>query len=103
TLQPIENILPEIRLVIVDEYRCGDVHRRNEHHAVDDVGLRAALLDVVGDVDDLLAALRVEGEIVRVRLHEESRGRAAEGGWGTAPPVCFSTKPSSGYARKRCQ
>src|SRR5437773_6455228 len=33
-LQPIENVLPEAGLVIVDEHGGGDVHRGDEHHAV---------------------------------------------------------------------
>ena len=60
-------------LVIVHEHRRRDVHRRDEHHAFADAGGGAALLDDVGDVDDLLPLLRLECEIVGVRLHGLSR------------------------------
>src|SRR5688572_13708127 len=75
-LEPIEDVLPQTRLVIVDEDRRGDVHGRHEHEALADSGGRATGLDLIGDVDDLLTMLRVEGEILRVRLHQGS------------PPLC---------------
>ena len=68
-LEPIEDILPQPRLVIVDKHRGRDVHRRHEHHAFLDRGGRAAFLDGLGDVDDLLPLFRVECEVVCVRFH----------------------------------
>ena len=76
-LEPIENVLPEPRLVIVHKDRRRDVHGRDEHHALANPGGGAAALDLLGDVDDLLALLRLEGEIVGMRLHVT---KACEGG-----------------------
>src|SRR6185437_13884165 len=68
-LEPVENVFPEIRLVIIHEYRRRDVHRRHEHHAFRDSRRGSTSFDGVGDVDDLLAPLRVEGEVIGVCLH----------------------------------
>ena len=95
-LEPIENVLPEPRLVIVHEHRRRDVHRRDEHHALANPGRGATALDVVGDVDDLLALLRVEGEIVRVRLHVVVRVRVVG---PCDQSVCLTAKPLSRASR----
>jgi hypothetical protein len=68
-LEPIENVLPQSGLVIVDEDRRGDMHRRDEDKAFANARRGTTGLDVVGDVDDLLPILRGEGEIRGVRLH----------------------------------
>src|SRR5919198_1811271 len=98
-LEPIEDVLPKAGLMIVHEHRRGDVHRRHEDHALVNVGSRATSIDTVRDVDDLLAAFRVEGEIVGMGLHWRWRGRPSKGGWRSVPPVCFTTKLSVGPAR----
>jgi len=72
-LQPVEDVLPETRLVVVDEDRRRDMHGRDEHHSLVDAGGRAAFLDFLRNVDDLLAGLRVERQIRRVKLHGSSR------------------------------
>src|SRR4051812_38111810 len=99
-LEPIEDVLPEIRLVVVHEYGCGDMHRGDENHSVVDVGRGATFFDALGNVDDLLALLRVKGEIISMGLHDGPF--AVEGGWHFTPPVSFVTKPSCQPARKRC-
>ena len=68
-LQPFQDVLPEPRLVIVDEHRSADVHRRDEHEALANPARTDLLLDLVGDVDDLLALLGLEPEVVRVGGH----------------------------------
>src|SRR5205823_8134336 len=68
-LEPLQNVLPKIRLMVIHENRRGDVHGGNEHHSVIDVGGGATLVDGVGDVDDLVSLFGVEGEIVCVGLH----------------------------------
>ena len=68
-LQPVENVLPQSGLVIVDKHGRRDVHRRNENEALADVRGGAAFLDFIGDVDDLLTFLRVEGQVAGVGFH----------------------------------
>src|SRR5205807_8163119 len=57
-------------LVVVDEHGGGDMHRGDEHHAVVEMRRRATVLDFVRDVDDLLPAFCVEGEIRRMCFHD---------------------------------
>ena len=103
-LEPLQYVLPEIWLVVVHEYGRGDVHGRDEHHSVIDVCRRTTLLDLVGDIDDLLPLLSVEDEIIRVRLHRLRSVRdGIHRGWRSMPPVSFLTKPLSWPARKRCR
>src|SRR3954463_8811533 len=45
------------------------MHRRNQHHSFGDSGIGAALLDFIGDIDDFLALLGVEGQIGCMGLH----------------------------------
>src|SRR5215469_8274097 len=67
-LEPLEDVLPKSRLVIVYENGRRDVHGRNEDHAIGDRRRRTAGLDRVRDVNDFLPALGVEGEIGRMNL-----------------------------------
>src|SRR5688572_29387577 len=68
-VQPLERVLVEAALVVVDPDRRGDVHRTDEHEALGYAGLVDGVLYVVGDPNELAAALRVEGAVDRVRLH----------------------------------
>src|ERR1051326_5961566 len=90
-LEPIEDILPQIRLMIVYEHRRRDVHSRGEDHAFANARGGATRLDRVGDVDDLLSLLRFEREVVGMRLH---RGWS-QGGWACEQSVCLTSKPLS--------
>ncbi len=56
-------------LVVVDEDGRGDVHRRDEDHPFRDAGGGTAALDVVRDVDDLLALGGPEGSVGGVYAH----------------------------------
>ena len=68
-VEPLHHVLVQAWLVVVDPHRGGDVHRADERHALADAGLVDRRLDVLGDPDELAAALRVEGAVDRVRLH----------------------------------
>src|SRR6185369_3629534 len=72
-LEPVEDVGPEAGLVVVDEDGRGDVHRRDEHHPLRDAGGGAAGLDVIGDVDDLLAFRGPEGSVGGMYAHGGSR------------------------------
>src|SRR5690348_3528912 len=74
-LEPLLDVLPEAGLVIVDEHRGGDMHGGDEDHPLGDVGFGAAGLDVIGDVDDLLALRRLEDPVGRVGTHGSTRAR----------------------------
>src|SRR6476620_11459293 len=94
-LEPIENVLPQARLVIVHKHRRGDVHRRDQHHSLLDRRGGTALLDFVRDVDDLLTLLGVEGEILRVCLHVSSPPPPPSAYWWLVPTAqrMFDPKP----------
>src|SRR5256886_17204027 len=69
-LEPLQDVRPEPRLVIVHEHGRRDVHGAYEYESLLHAA-RAHLLDhLIGDVEDLLAALGGEREIMRVALHE---------------------------------
>src|SRR5262245_57732467 len=68
-LEPLQDVLPEAGLVVVDEHRGADVHRRDECEAFSDPALAELRFGLVSDVDDLLAAFGLEPEVVRVRGH----------------------------------
>src|SRR5262249_7742210 len=90
-LEPLENVLPQPRLMIVHEDGRGDMHRGGEHHPLLDSGGGSTLVHRVGDVDDLLALFRLESEVVGMRLH--SRWQPwSKGGWVCAQSVCFDPK-----------
>src|SRR5258705_3205079 len=73
-LEPVQNVRPESRLVVVDEDGGGDVHRGDEHQALRDAGSGTTGLDVVGDVDDLLPFGGPEGSIVGMDSHRGDAG-----------------------------
>src|SRR5713101_2906920 len=68
-LEPGLEVFDQPVLPIVDVHAGGDVHRRDERHAV----LDAALLDdpghVIGDADELLPLLRVEPQVIGEHFH----------------------------------
>ena len=68
-LEPVKNVFPQSALVIIHEYRCGDVHRRHENEAFGDSGSGTARFDLVSDIDYFLTLLCIEGEIGSVSLH----------------------------------
>jgi len=55
--------------VIVHEDGGGDVHRAHQREPFCDAARPDLLGDLVGDVDDFLALLGVEPDVVRVALH----------------------------------
>src|SRR5688572_33259449 len=68
------------------------MHRRDQNHSFLQPGGRATLLDVVGDVDVLLALLRCEGQIGSVRFHA---------GWpSSSRPACHD---SPAFSSKRAR
>jgi hypothetical protein len=70
--QPPEDVVPEARLVVVYEYRCADVHGRNQNESFLDTAGAYLLGDFVGDIDDLLTALRLEPQVVGMG-HSQAR------------------------------
>src|SRR6185295_19860030 len=68
-LQPMQDVVPEPRLVIVHEDRGTDVHRAYQDEAFLDSAGSDLRHHLVGDVDDLLAALGLEPEVMSVRCH----------------------------------
>src|SRR5687767_1791793 len=72
-LQPVQDVVPESRLVVVDEDRCRNVHCGNQRHSLPDSALLELGFDLAGDVDDLLAALGLEPEVVSVGLHRPAQ------------------------------
>jgi uncharacterized membrane protein YccC len=68
-VQPLERVLVQPRLVVVDPDGRRDVHGSHQDQALGDARLVDGCLDVVGDPDELAAALGVEGAMDRVRLH----------------------------------
>src|SRR5690349_22545250 len=83
-LEPVEDVRPEAGLVVIDEDGRGDVHRRDEHHPLRDAGGGAAGLDVIGDVDDLLAFRGLEGSVGGMYAHGGSQGGSC-----LKRPVCY--------------
>ena len=68
-VEPLEHVLVQARLVVVDPDGGGDVHRADEHEALGDARLVDGGLHVIGDADELAALLGVERPVDRVRLH----------------------------------
>ena len=58
-VEPLERVLEDAGLVVVDPDAGGDVHRRDEHEPLGDAGLVDGGLDVVGDADELAPLVRV--------------------------------------------
>src|SRR5256886_17180848 len=68
-LEPLQDVRPEPRLVIVHEHGRRDVHGAYEYESLLHAA-RAHLLDhLIGDVEDLLTLLGIEPEVVGVGLH----------------------------------
>ena len=55
--------------MVIHEHRCADVQRRHQHQALADAAHRYLFGNLIGDVDDLLAPLGLEPEIVGVGRH----------------------------------
>src|SRR6266702_418899 len=68
--EPLQNVLPQSRLVVVDEHRCRDMHCAHQDKAFTHLTRLDLLRHLVGDIDDLLTPLRVEPEIVGAGLHQ---------------------------------
>src|SRR5258706_761560 len=68
--QPLQNVVPQSRFVIVDEHGRGYVHGAHQDQTFTHRAGLHLLHNLVGNVDDLLSPLRVEPEVVRPRLHE---------------------------------
>ena len=64
--QPVQDVMPEPRLMVIHEHRCRNVHRRDERHPLLDAGRPKLLRHLIGDVDDLLQALGVKPEVMGV-------------------------------------
>src|SRR5712691_769000 len=69
-LEPLQDVIPQSRLVIVHEYRRRDVHRADQYDPLADPAFLDLTGHFVGDVDDFLAAFGIEPEVVRLGLHE---------------------------------
>ena len=68
-VEPLEHVLVQAGLVVVDPDGGGDVHCPDEHEALRDARLVDGGLHVIGDANELAALLGVEGHVDRVRLH----------------------------------
>ena len=103
-VEPLERVLEEPGLVVVDPDARGDVHRRDEHHALGDAGLVDGLLDVVGDAHELAALGGLEGQVAGVGAHvtsiaarrRRSGARCAAMDLELRDKVCVVTGASSG-------
>src|SRR5262245_40017855 len=80
-LEPVENVVPESGLVIVDEDGGADMHGGDQHESLADPAGSHLTLDLIGDVDDFLAVLGLEPEIVGMRGHR------VVSGWADNRPV----------------
>src|SRR2546422_6084996 len=67
---PISTLFPYTTLFRSHEHGGRDVHGADEHQSFAHLARFDLRRNLVGDVDDLLTPLRVEPEIVRMRLHE---------------------------------
>src|SRR5215831_329922 len=67
--EPVLDVVPQPRFVIVHEHRRGDMHGGHEDEPFRHPARADLLLDGVRDIDDLLPLLRVEPQIVGVALH----------------------------------
>src|SRR5579872_671193 len=77
TLDPLHDIVPQSRLVIVDEDAGGDVHGAHEHDAVAYAALIDEGFNAVGDVDQLSLLRRVHRQIVGSNPHVRPRTPSA--------------------------
>src|SRR5881398_3455488 len=68
-LEPLEDVRPQARFVIVHEHGRGDVHRAHQREPLCHTTLPDLLGDLLRDVDDLLALLGGEPEVVCMGLH----------------------------------
>src|SRR6188474_729353 len=68
-VEPFEHVLVQAGLVVVDPDAGGDVHRRDQHHALLDAGLLDCCLHLLGDADQLATLLGFEGHIGGVGFH----------------------------------
>src|SRR5712691_7282763 len=68
-VEPLEDVRPQSRFVIVHEYGRGDVHRAHQREPLCYTTLPDLLGDLPGDVDDFLALLGGEPEVVCMGLH----------------------------------
>src|SRR5207247_4974584 len=51
--EPLQNVLPQSRLVVVDEHRCRDMHCAHQDKAFTHLTRLDLLRHLVGDIDDL--------------------------------------------------
>jgi hypothetical protein len=65
----MQDVMPESRLVIVDEDGGRDMHGAHQHETFPYPARHHLFGNFVGDVDDFLAALRVEPEVVGAGGH----------------------------------
>ena len=84
----VEDVLPQSGFVVVDEHRRADVHGGDEHEALADPADAHLLLHLVGDVDDLLALLGLEPQVVGV-MHSTVLGKRHLGGGQRRHPLQF--------------
>jgi len=68
-LQPLVNVAPDARLVVVHHHAGCDVHRRHQHHALADAALAHGGFHLVGDPHVFAVLLRLEPEIFGVEFH----------------------------------
>src|SRR6266850_4029141 len=74
-LQPLQDVFPQSRLVVIHENGCGDVHGTDECQTFTHRADLHLLHHFLGDVDDLLTPLRVEPQIMGMALHPASGDR----------------------------
>ena len=68
--QPALIVLVQARLVVVDEYRGGDVHGVYQTQPFLDTAVANAFLDLAGDIHKIHAGWDVEGQIFGEGLHD---------------------------------
>src|SRR5260221_1407259 len=68
-VEPLDDVLVQPGLVVVDPDAGGDVHRRDQHHPFGDPRLLDRRLDLLGDSNQLPALGGLEGHVGGMRLH----------------------------------
>ena len=72
-LQPVQDVVPQAGLVVIDEDGGADVHRADQDKPLPDAAHADLFRHLVGNVQDFLAALGVEPEVMCMGCHLELR------------------------------
>lgn len=67
--EPLHDVFPKTRLMVVHENAGGDVHGAHENEAVPQLRAFAKTLDFVGDIEDLVTLAGLHRKIFGMRDH----------------------------------